>query len=350
MKNFNSTEIGDELLIPVEGYIAAAVVLFCIGFFGFSLNLTVIIFMLKERQLWSPLNIILFNLVVSDFLVSVLGNPWTFFSAINYGWIFGETGCTIYGFIMSLLGITSITTLTVLAFERYLLIARPFRNNALNFHSAALSVFSIWLYSLSLTIPPLIGWGEYVHEAANLSCSVNWEEKSPNSTSYILYLFAFGLFLPLVIITFSYVNIILTMRRNAAFRVGQVSKAENKVAYMIFIMIIAFLTAWSPYAIMALIVQFGDAALVTPGMAVIPALLAKSSICYNPVIYIGLNAQFQQAWMQKWKKNRRGSDALGTSGVMLETIHQACRDEKTDKLLEKKTKFCKDFGTDVSML
>lgn len=72
---------------------------------------------------------------------------------------------------------------------------------------------------------------------------------------------------------------------------GQVTKAENKVAYMIFIMIIAFLTAWAPYAIMALIVQFGDASLVTPGIAVVPALLAKSSICYNPVIYIGLNVQ-----------------------------------------------------------
>ncbi|XP_044254442.1 pinopsin-like [Tribolium madens] len=345
MKNFNLTEIDAELLIPVEGYIAAAVVLFCIGFFGFSLNLTVIIFMLKERQLWSPINIILFNLVVSDFLVSVLGNPWTFFSAINYKWIFGKTGCTIYGFIMSLLGITSITTLTVLAFERYLLIARPFRNNALNLRNAAFSVFSIWLYSLCLTIPPLIGWGEYVHEAANLSCSVNWEEKSSNSTTYILYLFAFGLFLPLVVITFSYVNIILTMRRNA-FRVGQVSKAENKVAYMIFIMIIAFLTAWSPYAIMALIIQFGDASLVTPGIAVIPALLAKSSICYNPVIYIGLNAQFQHVWLQKWKKNHRGSDTLGTSRMM-QTINE---DEKTGKLLGKKLQRCKDLETDVSML
>ena len=72
---------------------------------------------------------------------------------------------------------------------------------------------------------------------------------------------------------------------------GQVTKAERKVSYMILLMIIAFLTAWSPYAIFALIIQFGNSSGITPGIAVIPSLLAKSSICYNPLIYIGLNVQ-----------------------------------------------------------
>lgn len=39
-----------DLLMSNEGYIAAAVVLFFIGFFGFFLNLFVIVLMCKERQ------------------------------------------------------------------------------------------------------------------------------------------------------------------------------------------------------------------------------------------------------------------------------------------------------------
>lgn len=50
------------------------------------------------------MNIILLNLVCSDFSVSIIGNPFTLISALNHGWMFGDTVCAAYGFFMSLLG------------------------------------------------------------------------------------------------------------------------------------------------------------------------------------------------------------------------------------------------------
>lgn len=50
------------------------------------------------------MNVILLNLVCSDFSVSIIGNPFTLTSALNHGWIFGDTVCVAYGFFMSLLG------------------------------------------------------------------------------------------------------------------------------------------------------------------------------------------------------------------------------------------------------
>lgn len=44
------SEFREEFLMSTGGYIAAALVLFCIGFFGFFLNLFVIILMCKEKQ------------------------------------------------------------------------------------------------------------------------------------------------------------------------------------------------------------------------------------------------------------------------------------------------------------
>lgn len=93
----------DELM-DEWAYTASATVLFLIGFFGFFLNLFVIILMCKDMQLWTPMNIILFNLVCADFSVSILGNPFTLASAIAHEWIFGKTFCVFYGFFMSLLG------------------------------------------------------------------------------------------------------------------------------------------------------------------------------------------------------------------------------------------------------
>ncbi|XP_048483207.1 melanopsin-like [Plutella xylostella] len=95
---------GFPLLMPRWGYVVSAFVLFLIGFFGFFLNLMVILLMFKDRQLWTPLNMILFNLVCSDFSVSVLGNPFTLISALFHRWIFGKTMCVLYGFFMALLG------------------------------------------------------------------------------------------------------------------------------------------------------------------------------------------------------------------------------------------------------
>ncbi|KAJ8976786.1 hypothetical protein NQ317_006731 [Molorchus minor] len=285
-------EVG-KLMMSAGGYIAAAIALCLIGFFGFSLNLCVIIFMWRDERIWTPLNILLFNLVISDFSVSIFGNPWTFVSSLSYGWVFGKIVCKAYGFFMSLLGISSITTLTVLAFERYIIVSRPFRHRNLTRRGSIYLILGIWIYSLLLTIPPLLGWGKYINEAANISCSVNWEEQSPNAKSYIIFLFAFGLILPLSVIVFSYAHIINTIKRKT-MKIGQVSKAEGRITYMVFFMIVAFLVAWTPYAITALLVQFGDRSLVSPAAGVIPAVLAKSSICYNPIIYVVLKSQLRQ--------------------------------------------------------
>ncbi|XP_028031973.1 parapinopsin-like [Bombyx mandarina] len=329
LENMNDTvtkayDEGFPLLMPRWGYVASAFVLFLIGFFGFFLNLMVILLMFKDRQLWTPLNIILFNLVCSDFSVSVLGNPFTLISALFHRWIFGHTMCVLYGFFMALLGITSITTLTVISFERYLMVTRPLTSRHLSSKGAVLSIMFIWTYSLALTTPPLLGWGNYVNEAANISCSVNWHEQSTNTLTYIMFLFAMGQILPLSVITFSYVNIIRTLKRNSQ-RLGRVSRAEARATAMVFIMIIAFTVAWTPYSLFALMEQFATEGIVSPGASVIPALVAKSSICYDPLIYVGMNTQFRQSIKRIFgihTKSKNSHTERGYNNTLMSPAHK----------------------------
>uniref|UniRef100_A0A182P747 G-protein coupled receptors family 1 profile domain-containing protein n=1 Tax=Anopheles epiroticus TaxID=199890 RepID=A0A182P747_9DIPT len=317
-----STLVDYEDLMAPWAYNASAITLFFIGFFGFFLNLFVIALMCKDMQLWTPMNIILFNLVCSDFSVSIIGNPLTLTSAISHRWIFGRTLCVAYGFFMSLLGITSITTLTVLSYERYCLISRPFSSRNLTRRGAFLAIFFIWGYSFALTSPPLFGWGAYVQEAANISCSVNWESQTKNATTYIIFLFVFGLVVPLIVIVYSYTNIIVNMRKNSA-RVGRINRAEQRVTSMVAVMIVAFMVAWTPYAIFALIEQFGPPDLIGPGLAVLPALVAKSSICYNPIIYVGMNTQFRAAFS---RVRNKGQTADQNTTTMQRELTKSSRD------------------------
>lgn len=71
----------------------------------------------------------------------------------------------------------------------------------------------------------------------SFSCSVNWESQTLNATTYIGFLFIFGLLVPVVIIVYSYIKIIKTMRENT-LRSGRVNKVESRVTSMIFVMII----------------------------------------------------------------------------------------------------------------
>ncbi|XP_013161990.1 PREDICTED: parapinopsin-like [Papilio xuthus] len=329
LEQFNDTVIRTTyeefpLLMPRWGYVASAFVLFLIGFFGFFLNLMVILLMFKDRQLWTPLNIILFNLVCSDFSVSLLGNPFTLISALFHHWIFGHTLCVLYGFFMALLGITSITTLTVISFERYMMVTKPFSSRHLTSKGAVLSIVFIWAYALALTMPPLFGWGNYENEAANISCSVNWHEQSFNTLTYILFLFAMGQILPFAIITFSYVNIIRTMRKNSQ-RLGRVNRAEARATAMVLLMIISFTVSWTPYSLFALMEQFATEGIVSPGAGVIPALVAKSSICYDPLIYVGMNTQFRQSIKRVFSmptKCRNSETDRGYNNTFLSPSHK----------------------------
>lgn len=60
----------DEQSIKTE-FIVAGVLLAIIGFFGFFLNLIVIVVIIKDaRNLWTPVNVVLLNMVVGLFLKS----------------------------------------------------------------------------------------------------------------------------------------------------------------------------------------------------------------------------------------------------------------------------------------
>ncbi|XP_014598495.1 PREDICTED: pinopsin-like [Polistes canadensis] len=290
--NHMNVTVNEEISAGI--YVGASIALGIIGFLGFTLNLIVAIIIVKDAQsLWTPVNVILFNLVVGDFLVAALGNPLAMTSAITSGWYWGYDMCLWYAWFMSTLGFASIGNLTVMAVERWLLITRPMK--ALSIRHAVFLAFAVWVYALSLSLPPLFGWGSYGPEAGNVSCSVSWEvhDSATNSDSYIAFLFTLGLVLPVVIIVTSYFAI-LTTTIKVERKAGARGRREAKVTRMVALMISAFLIAWSPYAALALAAQYFNAK-PSPSVAVLPALLAKSSICYNPIIYAGLNTQFPRS-------------------------------------------------------
>lgn len=84
--------------------------------------------------------------------------------------------------------------------------------------------FLVWMYALCLSLPPFFNWGKYGLEPGNISCSVSWRQRDPetHNSTYIGFLFIFGFLIPVVIISSSYCSIVCTLR-NISRRVRECS-------------------------------------------------------------------------------------------------------------------------------
>ena len=74
---------------------------------------------------------------------------------------------------------------------------------------------AVWIYALSISSLPLFGFGKFGLEAKNMSCSVDWESHDPESKIkiYVGLVFTGVFIIPVTIISFSYISILITLRR-----------------------------------------------------------------------------------------------------------------------------------------
>lgn len=79
-----------------------------------------------------------------------------------------------------------------------------------------------------------------------------------------------------------------------------ISQKENNLVLLVFfqmcvVAVILFLVAWMPFTIYFLIISIQEASTLPALFHVVPAVFAKTSTCYNPVIYAIVNKRFRIA-------------------------------------------------------
>nr|CCP46951.1 arthropsin [Cupiennius salei] len=284
-------------------------------------NLLVIVIFSRYRRLRSPANTLIINLATSDMLNGLL-HPAAAYSSFKERWMFGRLGCEVYAGLCGLFGLISIVTLTAIAIERCLVISvKPWYGGILFTQAKAkVSIIIIWLYCFVIILPPLFGWGAFVPEGFLTSCSFDYISRTDSNRSYFIYIFILGFFLPVTIIIVCYAFITRTifqnekdMKKNNVKKVYNKPRKRNdyKAAEMIMFVIAMFLISWIPYSLIAFIGQFGNRAVLTPWVSVLPSLFAKMSTIYNPAIY-GLSHRHFRATLRKiFKKERRSSTERG---------------------------------------
>ncbi|CAG5117095.1 unnamed protein product, partial [Candidula unifasciata] len=297
-------------LIPPAWHYAMGVFITFVSVFGSLGNFLVMYIFGTTKSLRTPSNIFVLNLSMSDTIFSVInGFPLMTISCFSRRWIFGKVACELYGLVSGMFGLMSINTLAAIALDRYNVIARPIKaSRGMSYRRAFTMLMFVWCWSATWTIPPLFGWGAYIPEGFQTSCTFDYLTRTDHFRSYILCMYIFGFALPLMVILFCYVQIYsavakhekemgkMAKKLNAEIRQGQNAKrAEIKTAKVSLTIVLGFLLSWTPYATVALIAQFGPAELVTPYVSEIPVMFAKASAMHNPVIYALSHPRFRDA-------------------------------------------------------
>lgn len=193
------------------GYMVVGATLTLTWVLGTLGNATCLAVFTLHKRLRSPTNMFVMSLNTSDLLMSSVACFFCLSSAWRGGWLYGHAGCTFEGFLVYLLGMTSMYSLAAISLDRYIVIAKPLLGPRITPRVAGGSIALCWLGGFLWAALPLVGWNEYRLEGGGISCSVVWESTSTLYTSYIWAIFFFCFLLPVGVMFFSYYHIFMTV-------------------------------------------------------------------------------------------------------------------------------------------
>lgn len=296
---------------PMWHYLLGVIYLF-LGTASLTGNGVVLYLFLKVKKLRTPSNLLVANLACLDLLMLLSQFPIFSYNCFSGGvWMFSPFLCEVYAFLGSVTGLGSLCSLVFITFDRYNVIVHGVSGKPLTFTKAMVMVIFVWAYSIGISIPPFFGWGKYIPEGILDSCSFDYLSKDWNNRSFGIFLFIFCYCFPLSTIVYSYIYIVKAVITHESVMKAQAKKmnvtnlrsggaqsaesAEMRIAKVACMNVALWLTCWTPYCAVTVQGLFFDQKPITPLITMLPALLAKSCACYNPMVYALSHPRFRAA-------------------------------------------------------
>lgn len=281
-----------------------------IGSCGVIFNLLLCLMFFKNPQLLDAPNIFIMNMSLGGFIQSVVATPLLVLSNSRGEWPFGDAACNGYGFTVTFFGLSSMMHLTAVSYERYTTFCRLLdgNNGAAQFSKKKATVFSIllWCYSFFWSLMPITGWSNYIPEGIETCCAIDWRSQEPTHVSYDFCLLFMCYIIPIAMTVTCYYKSYKAFYQHAQQNnwnnnnmhdIQDTLAKERKMATVTVSMTTGYLVAWTPYLIYAILAN-AKPSLITGLAASIPAYIAKSSFCYNPLIYAFVDEKIREKLME----------------------------------------------------
>ncbi|EDV97906.1 tyramine/octopamine receptor [Drosophila grimshawi] len=201
--------LGLQLAVPEWEALLTALVLSIIIVLTIIGNILVILSVFTYKPLRIVQNFFIVSLAVADLMVALLVLPFNVAYSILGRWEFGIHLCKLWLTCDVLCCTSSILNLCAIALDRYWAITDPINYAQKRTVGRVLLLISgVWLLSLLISSPPLIGWNDWPDEFTSATpCELT------SQRGYVIYSSLGSFFIPLVIMTIVYIEIFVATRR-----------------------------------------------------------------------------------------------------------------------------------------
>ena len=175
---------------------------------GLVVNIVVFLTYVRTPRLQTPTNVFIIGCVICDITMLAIGFPFVIASGYNGWWLFGDVWCKVYGFVTTLIGVSSVAMLTAVAMDRYFMILEKPFSARITVSKAWVTVAACYMYGLLWAMFPLFGWSGYVLEHSKISCGPYWHSREPEARTYNISIFTFVFLVPICIIAYCYFHIL----------------------------------------------------------------------------------------------------------------------------------------------
>ena len=292
--------------------------LLLINFTSFSGNLLLGISVIKNPNLRRTVpNMYIITLAVSDFLMSLLGIPFSVASLITGKWPFNNFICQLQGFWILLMCAVSLQTLAVTAVNRYFRVVRSRASyqRIFSLKKTKITIAILWIMALFAPLPYVVAGHEFFFHTGKVFCAHNAESLYEGYGAYLVLVYVA---IPLIIIITCYTRVFIAVRKhnlNFRFRIRQrstnntrnntsldssgiLSVEEVNVTYILLVVVISFLTCWTPVLIIDMIDFINGDWKLKRQVYVSYTCFGFASTALNPIIYGIMNRSIRAEYLR----------------------------------------------------
>ena len=242
----------DQMCFPDLDRLSHCIVVFVLALIGLMGNISLLLVIVRNKNLHSAPNILIVNLIIGDLLYILTTAPFNIRHEIYACWLLGSIACKIKHFLPIVAQAACIFSLVALSRDRYNAIVNGLETHAKRevLQGPALTVALSWMLGCIIGIPVF-----YFTEtrASGLLCQFMPMGDDIKCKIYMLISFCILYIVPCVIIAYHYIHIarslvqsgIVTLTDNTASI--QQLRSRRRLALIVIIITLFFGLFWLPY-------------------------------------------------------------------------------------------------------
>lgn len=279
---------------------------------SFGGNLLLGIAVIRKPSLGrSVTNLYIITLAFSDFLLSLLGIPFSVASLMVGQWPFNNFLCQLQGFWILLMCAISLETLAVTAVNRYFRVvrSRTLYQKIFNAEKTKATIAILWIMALFAPLPYVVAGHEFTFHPAKAICAHNAESLYKGYGAYLVLVYVA---IPLIVIITCYTRVFIAVRKhnlNFQFRLRASSRSKSStnrklsvdevnVTYTLLVVVTGFLACWTPVVVIDMIDFINADWKLKRQVYVSYTCFAFASASLNPFIYGIMNRPFRAEYLR----------------------------------------------------